>query len=64
MKEDEWNRLTILAKGDMVKTWVNGIPAAHWINDTYLDGYFGLQIHSGKQGTILWRDLRVKELTE
>ena len=52
-----------MAKGDIVKTWVNGVPAAHWVdNGTYSKGAFGLQIHKGKEGTVLWRNLRVKEL--
>jgi len=60
----DWNRLTIMAKGNVVKTWVNGVPAAHWVdNGSYPKGFFGLQIHKGKEGTVLWRDLRVKELT-
>jgi len=61
---EDWNRLTIMAKGDVVKTWVNGVPAAHWVdNGTYPEGFFGLQIHKGKEGTVLWRGIRVKELT-
>jgi hypothetical protein len=64
LKPTQWNRLTIMAKGNVVKTWVNGVPAAHWVdNGTYPKGFFGLQIHKGKEGTVLWRDLRVKELT-
>ena len=60
---DGWNRLTIMAKGDVVKTWVNGIPAAHWVGDgTYAKGFFGLQIHKGAEGKVAWRDVRVKEL--
>ena len=62
---DGWNRLTIMAKGNVVKTWVNGVPAAHWVdNGTYPKGFFGLQIHKGKEGTVLWRDIRVKELAQ
>ena len=58
-----WNRLTIMAKGNVVKTWVNGVPAAHWVDDgTYTEGFFGLQIHKGAKGTVLWRKVRVKEL--
>ena len=45
-------------------TWVNGIPAAHWVHDTYLKGFFGLQVHSGGKGTIQWKNLKVKELKE
>ena len=64
LKKDDWNRVTISAKGDEVKTWINGVPMAHW-NDSkneYPQGFFGLQIHSGKQGKIMFRKLKVKEL--
>ena len=59
-----WNRLTIEAKGNVVKTWINGAPAAHWVNDTYLKGLFGLQIHSGKDTIVHWRNIKLKPLTE
>jgi hypothetical protein len=64
LKKDEWNRLTIQAQGKTVKTWLNGVPAAHWETDEYLKGFFGLQINSGSAGTVLWRNVRVKELTK
>jgi hypothetical protein len=57
-----WNRLTISAQGNVVKTWVNGVPVAHWIDDgTYAKGFFGLQIHKGSKGAVHWKGLRVKE---
>ena len=28
MKKDGWNRITIQARGDTIKTWLNGSPAA------------------------------------
>lgn len=62
LKENDWNRLTIQAKGKTIKTWVNGEPAAHWINDEFLKGFFGLQVHSGKDGQVQWRNIKVKEL--
>jgi hypothetical protein len=62
-KEGEWNRLTISAKGNIVKTWINGVPASHWVDDgSYPEGFFGLQIHKGAEGTVLWRNIRVKRL--
>jgi len=61
-KMGEWNRVTIHAKGNVVKTWVNGVPAAHWENDEYMKGFFSLQIHSGKQGKVLFKNIRIKEL--
>ncbi len=63
LKRDDWNRLTIMAKGKVVKTWVNGVGAAHWVGDgTYAKGFFGLQIHQGKKGKVIWKNVRVKEL--
>ena len=63
LDREGWNRLTISCKGDVVKTWINGVPVAHWVDDgTYPKGFFGLQIHKGKAGTVLWKDIRVKEL--
>ncbi|MFC1497215.1 DUF1080 domain-containing protein [Verrucomicrobiota bacterium] len=64
LKENEWNRLTIMARGNVVKTWLNGLPAANWVNDTYLKGFFGLQIHAGAKGTVHWRNIKVKTLSK
>lgn len=63
IKPEGWNRLTIFAKGNVVKTWVNGVPAANWVGDgTYSKGFFGLQVHKAKKGKVLFRDIQVKEL--
>jgi hypothetical protein len=62
LKQNDWNRLTIKAQGDVVKTWLNGKPAAHWKTDTFLKGFFALQIHSGKAGTVHFRGIKIKEL--
>lgn len=61
--KEGWNRVTIEAKGNVIKVWVNGVPVSHWVDDgTYSSGFFGLQIHKGKQGTVLFNNIRVKEL--
>lgn len=63
LNREGWNRVTVMAKGKSVKTWLNGVPAAHWVGDgTYAAGYFGLQVHKAKSGKVLWRGLKVKEL--
>ena len=62
-KTDDWNRLTISAKGNVIKTWLNGVPASHWVDDgTFSEGFFALQVHQGEAGTIHFKDIRVKEL--
>lgn len=61
-KKTDWNRLTISCQGNVVKTWLNGVPVSHWVDDgTYSQGFFGLQVHKGKAGTIFFKNLRVKE---
>lgn len=63
IRAESWNRLTVEAKGKVVKTWINGVPAAHWVGDgSYTAGFFGLQVHKAKQGQVRFRDLRIKEL--
>ena len=62
LKKNDWNRITIKAKGKTIKTWINGAPAAHWKTDEYLKGFFALQIHSGKTGEVHFRNIKIKEL--
>jgi hypothetical protein len=62
LKEGEWNRVTIKAVGTTVKTWINGIPTAHWEEEEYTKGFFSLQVHSGKEGVIRVRNIKVKEI--
>ena len=62
LKKDGWNRITVQAKGDTIKTWINGAPAAHWKTEEYKSGFFSLQIHSGSKGEVHFRNIKVKEL--
>lgn len=64
LRKDDWNRVTIQAIGEEIKTWVNGVPAARWIDEKseYEKGFFSLQVHSGKKGKIHFRDIKVKEI--
>lgn len=66
-KQNEWNHYRVEAIGDTLKTWVNGVPAAHLIDELTPSGFIGLQVHSiGESQTagakIKWKDLRI--LTE
>lgn len=66
VKKDDWNRVTIFAQGKVVKTWINGVPMSHWVDtdNEYPKGYFGLQVHKGRQGKIRFRNIKVKRLNE
>lgn len=62
VNRDGWNRITVKSKGKLSRTWINGVPAAAWRNGEYLKGFFSLQIHSGKEGSVHFRNIKVKEL--
>lgn len=66
-KQNEWNHYRIEAIGDTIKTWINGIPAAHLIDEETASGFIALQVHGigedEKEGTeIMWKNIRI--LTE
>jgi hypothetical protein len=62
--KDDWNRVTVQCDGENIKTWLNGIPAANMNTSEYLEGFFSLQIHSGHQGTVQFKNIKVKELNQ
>jgi hypothetical protein len=64
-KNGQWNHYRIVAIGDSIKTWVNGVPAADLVDSMTLAGFIGLQVHSTKSKeplTVSWRNLRIKDL--
>lgn len=62
--KEGWNRVTVKYVGNAIKTWVNGVPAAHWVdeNNEYPEGYIGLQVHSGPAGEVHFRNVKILEL--
>ncbi len=64
-KNAQWNKVRIECIGTSIRTWVNGIAAAHVIDDMTGKGFIALQVHSiekkedeGRQ--IRWRNLRIQ----
>jgi hypothetical protein len=64
-KQSQWNKVKIECIGNNLRTWVNGVPAAHVVDDMTPKGFIALQVHSiskkeeeGKQ--IRWRNLRIQ----
>ena len=62
LKLDGWNRMTIKADGNVIKTWINGVGATHLVNDDLSEGLFAFQIHKDKQGKVQWRNIKIREL--
>ncbi len=63
-KQNDWNHYRIEAIGDTLKTWINGVPAAHLIDDKTASGFIALQVHGigkdQKAGTeVIWRNIKI-----
>lgn len=61
-KEGEWNDVEIQCVGPSIKTWLNGKLVVDMFDSFSMTGFFGLQIHAGKSGSVAWRNIRVKDL--
>lgn len=66
-KAGEWNHYRIVAQGDRIRSWVNGIPCADFRDTLDASGFIGLQVHRIKSDAgpyqVRWRNLRIRELT-
>ncbi len=63
-KQGEWNKFRIEARGDSIKTWINGVPIAEISDSMTANGFIGLQVHkiNKKQPLqVRWRKIRIKE---
>lgn len=65
-KQGEWNHFRVECRGDSIKTWLNGVPAADLKDSTTPRGFIALQVHGvGDRKDplqIRWKDIRIKDL--
>jgi hypothetical protein len=64
-KWEDWNSIRVLAQGNHIQIWLNGELRVDYKDEApefTPEGFFGLQVHSGKATNVRWRNLRVKEL--
>jgi hypothetical protein len=64
-KPGEWNHFRIEAKGDSIRTWINGTPAAELKDSMTPRGFIGLQVHasaSKKALQVRWKNIRLQDL--
>jgi len=64
-KRDAWNKYRIEAIGNSIRTFLNGVPVAHVVDDMTPAGFICLQVHAigskEMEGTqVSWRSVRIK----
>lgn len=69
-KQGDWNKVRVEAKGDTIKTSLNGTPCAEIKDSVALSGFIALQVHGigddkDKDGTqVSWRNLKIQEIQD
>ncbi len=63
-KNNQWNKYRVEAIGHTLRTWVNGIPTAHVVDDKEASGFIAFQVHSiGANKTpgtqVKWRNIYI-----
>ncbi len=64
-KNNGWNKARIEAIGTSVRTWLNGVECASFLDDVYASGFIALQVHglfgdAANEGkTVSWRGIRI-----
>jgi hypothetical protein len=65
-KLGDWNHLRIVASGPIIRTWINGVPAASLFDAAAIGSHIALQVHDvGKKAEPLevrFRSIRLREL--
>jgi len=65
-KDSQWNHYRIVAQGDRIRSWINGVPCADFRDSMDATGFIGLQVHSIAKGKgpyeVRWKNLKIREL--
>ncbi|HEY1601998.1 MAG TPA: DUF1080 domain-containing protein [Pirellulales bacterium] len=65
-RQNEWNAVRVECRGDSLKTWLNGVPAADLKDSLTPSGFIALQVHGVGNKTepkeVRWRNIRIQEL--
>lgn len=64
VKLGEWNKMKVLVKGNLVKTWINGVEMITLFDDKIGEksGSIALQIHDGGGIKVRWKNIKLKQI--
>ncbi|HYC85944.1 MAG TPA: DUF1080 domain-containing protein, partial [Chryseosolibacter sp.] len=61
-KKDEWNSVRIECIGHVMRTFINGIPTAHLVDDLTPRGFIALQVHAINKPEEAGRQVRFRNI--
>ncbi len=64
-KNNQWNHYKIECIGNSIRTWINGIPCAHIVDNMTAKGFISLQVHEIKDAKdagqeVRWKNIRIQ----
>jgi len=65
-KPQDWNHYRVVAQGDHMQSWINGVACGDFHDSTDASGFIGFQVHGIQKDTgpyqVRWRNIRIREL--
>jgi hypothetical protein len=61
-RNGDWNHYRIELRGNSIRTWVNGVPAVDTTDEADASGFIALQVHSGNNTRLRFRNVRLTKL--
>ncbi len=58
-RNGDWNHYRIELRGNRIRTWVNGVPTVDTTDEADASGFIALQVHSGNNTRMRFRNLRL-----
>lgn len=65
VRQNDWNEMTVTVIGNRYISRLNGVPMVDFTDPRapFLEGSIALQLHSGGDGNMLFKDIWVRDLT-
>jgi 3-keto-disaccharide hydrolase len=61
-RHDDWNKVRIECIGNVMRTWINGVPAAHLVDDMTPVGFIALQVHAVRNAEDAGKQVRFRNI--
>ena len=65
IRPNDWNEYLLKVESNRYVSYLNGVPMVDFTDPTpkSFDGYIALQLHSGGQGNMRFKDIMIRDLT-
>lgn len=66
VRQGEWNEMLVEVRGNRYISRLNGVPMVDFTDPKapFLEGTIALQLHSGGEGNMVFRDIWIRDLTK